>query len=244
MKNKHVVITGASQGIGEYLAIYFAQKGATVILLARNEEGLQNTLRQVEEAGGTGHYCVADLSDTQSLTKAVNHIGEKFKRIDVLINNAADVTSKPFLETDLDEIEALVKTNVTGVLQLTRLLYPMLKNSKEPSIVNISSLAGYKANPMQTVYSITKTATNGISDALRWELEPEGFHVMNVGLSSVGTKDEHKPGQVSVARYAHLLESALFNRQDELFLTPANKWLMRLYKLFPALAKLKSPVHD
>lgn len=239
VQNKNIVITGASQGIGEFLAIYFAQRGATVILLARNEEGLKRTMAQVEDAGGKGFYCVADLSDVTTLTKAAENIGNQFKRLDILINNAADVTSKPFMESDLAEMDRQVQTNVTGVLQLTRLLHPLLAKSKEPSIVNISSLAGYKANPMQTVYSVTKTATNGISDALRCELEPQGFHVMNVGLSSVGTKDEHKRGQVSVARFAQLLESALFNRQDELFLSPANKWLMRLYKFFPALAKLR-----
>ena len=239
MNPKNIVITGASQGLGQYLAIYFAQKGNNVILLARNEEGLKDTLRQVEEAGGNGHYCVADLSDSSSLVKAVEHIGSHYKKIHVLINNAADVTSKPLLETDLDEIARLVQTNVTGTLQLTRLLIPMMENVKDPSIINISSLAGYKANPTQTVYSVTKTAVNGISDALRAELAPMGFHVMNVGLSSVGTQTDHKPGQVSVARYAHLLESALFNHQDELFLSPTNKWLMRLYKFLPALAKLR-----
>ena len=219
MKPKNIVITGASQGLGQFLAIYFAQKGNKVILIARNEEGLQETLRQVEEAGGTGHYCVADLSDSKSLVKAVEHIGSQYKKIDILINNAADVTSKPLLETDLDEIAHLVQTNITGPLQLTRLLIPQMEISKEPSIINISSLAGYKANPTQTVYSITKTAVNGMSDALRAELGPKGFHVMNVGLSSVGTHTDHKPGQVSAARYAHLLESALFNQQDELFLS-------------------------
>jgi short-subunit dehydrogenase len=239
MNPKNFVITGASQGLGQFLAIYFAQKGNNVILLARNEEGLKDTLRQVEEVGGKGHYCVADLNDTPSLVKAVENIAAQYKKIHVLINNAADVTSKPLLETDLDEIAHLVNTNITGTLQLTRLLIPMMENAKQPSIINISSLAGYKPNPAQTVYSITKTAVNGISDALRAELAPKGFHIMNVGLSSVGTHTQHKPGQVSAARYAHLLESALYNQQDELFLSPANKWLMRLYKFLPALAKLR-----
>ena len=239
MNSLNMVITGASQGLGQFLAIYFAQKGHNVILIARNEDGLKETLRQVEEVGGKGHYCVADLSDASSLVKAVEHIGSQYKRIDVLINNAADVTSKPLLETDLNEIALLVQTNVTGALQLTRLLIPQMEHAKEPSIVNISSLAGYKANPTQTVYSVTKTAVNGISDALRAELAPKGFHVMNVGLSSVGTHTNHQPGQVSAARYAHLLESALFNRRDELFLSPVNKWLMRLYKFLPGLAKVK-----
>lgn len=239
MKSRNIIITGASQGLGQFLAIYFAQKGDKVILMARNEEGLKETLRQVEDAGGTGHYIVADLRDSASLVKAVEHVGNEYKRIDVLINNAADVTSKPLLETDLGEIAELVQTNITGTLQLTRLLIPLLENAKEPSIINISSLAGYKPNPTQTVYSITKAAVNGMSEALRAELAPKGFHVMNVGLSSVGTHTDHQPGQVSAARYAHLLESALFNQRDELFLSPLNKWLMRLYKFLPGLAKMR-----
>ncbi len=80
MNPKNIVITGASKGLGQYLAIYFAQKGNNVILLARNEEGLKDTLRQVEEAGRNGHYCVADLSDSSSLVKAVEHIGSHYKK--------------------------------------------------------------------------------------------------------------------------------------------------------------------
>ena len=239
MKPKTILITGASQGLGQFLAVHFAKKGNRLLLLARNEEGLKDTLKEVEAAGGSGFYYITDLSDTQSLIKTAEVIESQVKKIDLLIHNAADVTSKPFLETELSEMAQLIQTNVTGPLQLTRLLLPLMELSREPSIVHLSSLAGYKPNPSQTVYSITKTAVNGMSDALRVELQPLGIHVLNVGLSSVSTASDLKRGQVHAERYAHLLESAIFNQQDELFLSPLNKWLMRLYKFFPGLMKLR-----
>lgn len=240
MKPKTIVITGASQGLGRFLAVYFAQKGHRLVLLARNEAGLTQTLEQVEAAGGSGFCYSVDLSDVSSLERASEHIQDRVKKIDIIIHNAADVLSKPFLETESAEIAHLIQTNVTGPLQLTRLLLPMMELSTAPSIVHLSSLAGYKPNPSQTVYGITKTAVNGMSQGLRAELAPQGIHVLNVGLSSVGTDaDTLKRGQVHARRYALLLESALFNQRDELFLSPLNKWLMRLYAFFPALMKLR-----
>lgn len=235
-----ILITGASQGLGQYLAVYLGQRCHHVIGVARSEEGLKRTAEKAKGAGVKFTWYVSDLSEIESLTDLANVLRMDFGGIDVVIHNAADVTSKPLGESTPEEIAHLVSTNVTGPLQLTRLMLPQLAISLYPTIVCMSSLAGFKPNPTQTAYSITKRAVNGMADALRAEFEPEGYSVLNVALSSVGTETQTLPGQVPVAACAQRIEDALLRGQRELFLSPASKWLMRLYAFLPGLASVTS----
>jgi short-subunit dehydrogenase len=207
-------------------------------MLARTHAGLVETERLVRDVGGACTAYVADLTDAASLREVAEAVSADGRALDLLIHNAADVTSKPFAETDLEEIARQVQANVTGPLQLTRLLLPNLQRSPAAAIVTISSLAGYKPNPAQTVYSITKTAVNGMAAALRAEFG-DAMQVMNVGLSSVGTMERTEPGQTPVAVFASSLVSALERGDTELFLSERSKWLMRLYALYPPLSRLK-----
>lgn len=235
-----MLITGASQGIGRHLAVHFAECGANVYITARNEDGLRKTAELVHDAVRRRcAYFVSDLRRPETLEGLVDWIQGEAGRVDVLINNAADVTSKPFLNSTLEEIDGLIRANVTGCLQLCRLLAPEMITCGGGMIINMSSLAGYKTNPGQTVYSISKAAVNAISESLRVELGPRGIHVMNVALSSVGVSDTPKPGQMPVARFAQLLENAMQHRTQELYLSPLTKWLMRLYHFYPPLSRLR-----
>ena len=233
-----VLITGASQGIGRALSVYFAPRCRKVVGLARNTAGLNETKSLVNRAGGDfeGHQC--DLSVPEDIARFAQTVIEKELLIDIVINNAADVTSRPLTDTTLAEIDSIIRTNVTGPLQLARFLIPEMIERGGGSVANISSLAGYKPNPAQTVYSISKSAVNGMSDALRAEYGGDGIHVLNVALASVAVEEPQKPGQIPVEVFARALERALVRKQDELFLSTATKWLMRLYKVFPPLMKL------
>lgn len=235
-----MLITGASQGIGRYLAVYFAEKGANVVLTARHDANLRETAALAETAAGRPcRYYVSDLRRRESLVALAGELERHADGVDILINNAADVTSKPLLDTSLDEIEHIIAANVTGCLELCRLIAPMMAARGRGMIINISSLAGYKPNPAQTVYSVSKAAVNSISEALRAELGPQGIHVMNVALASVGVAEPLRPGQVPVARFAARLERAILRDETEVFLSPMTKWLMRLYRFWPALARLR-----
>jgi len=239
LHDKTMLITGASQGIGRYLSVYFGRRCKNVIGIARSEAGLAQTAQEAREDDARFEGIVADLSDPSSLVRLYEQLTHQNESIDILIHNAADVTSKSFAATSLSEIERQVQTNITGPLQLTQLLLPSLLESEAPSIVTMSSLAGYKANPTQTVYSATKTAVNGIAQALRTEFAPQGVHVLNVALSSVALRDEARPGAVPVAEFAQSLERALHQRQDELYLSGASKWLMRMYQFYPPLGRVR-----
>jgi short-subunit dehydrogenase len=234
-----MLITGASQGIGRCLAVHFAPCAAELILVARSAAGLDETAAQVRSAGGHACALPADLRDPASIQRVADSIRQSGTRVDVLINNAADVTSKPLLGTSLDEIDSLIRTNVIGCLQLCRLIAPLMIEQGRGLIVNVSSLAGYKPNPTQTAYSVSKAAVNGLSDALRAELGPKGIQVMNVALASISIDQAPRPGQVPVAVFAQRLERAIERDETEVFLSVLTKWLMRLYRFFPALARLR-----
>jgi len=233
-----VLITGASQGIGRALALHFAPRCAMTYLVARNEERLAETVALVEKAGGACSPIVADLRDPQSLQRVAEAVDKA--GVSVLINNAADVTSKPFQQTSLEEIDSLLRTNVIGPLQLTRLLVPKMIEQGHGAIVNVSSLAGYKANPTQTVYSISKSSVNAMSEALRKELAPSGIRVVTLALPSVALEGEPTTGHVPVAEVCASIERAIERGEREVFFSLASRWLMRLYRAFPALSDVKA----
>jgi short-subunit dehydrogenase len=228
------VITGATGVVGRGLARHFAAQGVQLVLTARNTEKLRDLAQSLSADSNQVHVKSADLVNADSLVALGAFIRDTVPHVDVLINNAADVTSKPLMESSLEEIDRQIRTNVTGTLQLCRLLAPMMAGG-ERVIVNISSLAGYKPNPAQTVYSVSKAGINAISEALRAELGPQGFHAMNVALMGIGTG----PKQVPVEAFAARLERAILRREPELFIYRRTKWLMRLYRLFPGLARLR-----
>jgi short-subunit dehydrogenase len=234
-----VLVTGASGAIGGYLGKHFATCGARVVLTGRDEERLAAVTNAITSGGGEAWHASADLCSLGDIESLIDRVAKREGRLDILINNAADVTSKPFLETTPEEIEWIMRTNVVGNLQLTRIATPLLQGSKRGSVVNISSLAGYKANPAQTVYSISKAAVNASSEALGRELSGSGIHVMNVALAGVAVNEPPQRGQVPVSRVAAAIEQGLERREAEVFLSPITKWLMRLYRFWPALARVR-----
>jgi short-subunit dehydrogenase len=234
-----VLITGASQGIGRALSVYFAPRCRQVIGLARNAEGLQETGKLVAASVGVFEVHRCDLSVVDDLERLVERLHETKIPVDIVINNAADVTSQPLADTSLTEIDSIIRTNVTGPLQLARLLIPGMLERGGGAIVNISSLAGYKPNPTQTVYSVSKSAVNGMSDALRAEFSGRGIHVLNVPLASVAIEGPASAGEIPMKALAEALVRALERRQNELFFSRVTKWLMRLYKAYPPLMNLR-----
>jgi short-subunit dehydrogenase len=230
-----MLITGASRGVGRALAVHFAGVVRRLTLVARNRDGLEETAALVLERGAECAHLTADLSDFDSVERLTQKLYRLQNPIDVLINNAADVTSKPLNATSNAEIESLINTNIGGPLILTRELAAGMAQHGGGCVVNISSLAGYKPNPSQTVYSITKAAVNGMSDALEAEYGPRGVHFLNVALMSVG----EGAGQMSGEVFAQRLQDAIERDRHELYLSSLTKWLMRLYRFYPPLARMR-----
>lgn len=236
---KTMLITGASQGIGRYCAGYFAKRGVEVILAARRESVVREAAEEIAAAGGRSSAYPLDLGAATSIARLADALRSDGRSVDILFNNAADLTSKPLLESSLDEIESLIRTNVTGLLQLSRVIAPFMAAKRAGFIINMSSLAGYKCNPTQTAYSVSKRAVNGISDALRAELAPLGIGVMNVAVPSVWVDAQRHAGQIPVAVFAHRLAAAIARDETELYFSAVTKWLMRLYAFYPPLGRIR-----
>lgn len=228
-----ILITGASRGLGRALARHFADRCRHIVVTGRSEQTLAHTVEDVRGQAGSCTPIVSDLRSQPDLERIRDSLQDAGAQLDVLIHNAADVTSKPFADTSPEEIESLIQTNVIGPLQLTRLLLPLMNESEARRIVWISSLAGYKPNPTQTVYSISKFAVNGAALALRTDLGPQAYSILNVPLSSIEFGAESRSGTVLATRACEKIERAIARKQRELFLSPVSRALMRFYGLFP-----------
>ena len=185
LTGSRVLITGASQGIGRALAVAAAARGAKVIATARSAELLDELVRDVRAAGGTIEPVVADITNADDRAKMVSTATDKFGGLDVLINNAGIGATGHFMDSEPDILRTIFETNYFGLVEVTRAFLPMLKAGKTPAIVNISSVVGKRALPARCLYSASKFAVQGFSEAIRAELAKDGVDVIviNPGLT-------------------------------------------------------------
>lgn len=166
-------ITGASRGFGALVAERALAKGDAVIATARNPDS-------VNERFGVHDKLLAlplDVTvETQAVAAAQAGV-ERFGRIDILLNNAGFGVMGAVEEASAEEIEAVYRTNVFGLLNVTRAVLPHMRKARAGRILNISSIGGYRAGAGFGVYSSTKFAVEGLSESLHAELEPLGVHV-------------------------------------------------------------------
>lgn len=186
------IVTGASRGIGTYLAEALARRGLDLALAARSVEDLEKTANMVRRIGGRAITVPTDVTKTEDLENLVRRATDELGPIDLLINNAG-IERYVFFETsDVDSIEAIMRTNVIAPQILTRLVIPEMVERRRGHIVNISSVAGKTAVPFNVIYSSSKHALVGFSWSLREEMRRYG-----VGVSVVC------PGFVSDAGMYH-----------------------------------------
>jgi short-subunit dehydrogenase len=175
MKDKVVIITGASSGIGKALAYEFASRGAVLVLAARRIERLQ----QIKEELADSQILTvqADVSNELDCQKIIDHTIEHFGKIDVLINNAGISMRALFSDLEVNVIKKLMDVNFWGTVYCTKSALPYLLKTKG-SVVGVISIAGYVGLPARTGYSASKYAIRGFLDALRIENLKNGLHVL------------------------------------------------------------------
>jgi len=182
-----VLITGASSGIGRALAEHAAREGARVVLVARREEALASVASRVRELGGEAHVIVCDVSIRHKALECVERAEALVGGIDVAIINAGVGRHRMLVEHDLDDAEALIKTNVLGALYFAHALAPKMLARKSGFLVFMASVAGLLPVPGEAVYSASKFAVVGLGEALSIELEPH-VHVLTVCPGAVRTE--------------------------------------------------------
>ncbi|MBW6461018.1 MAG: SDR family oxidoreductase [Bacteroidales bacterium] len=248
MKNKVVIITGASSGIGKALAREMASRGAKVVLAARSANVLMELEEELKRHNPDVVAVPADVSNEQDCRRLVDETAERFGRIDILINNAGISMRALFENTDLNVIRSLMDVNFWGTVYCTKYALPYLLESKG-SVVGVSSIAGFKGLPGRTGYSASKFAMQGFLETLRIENMKKGLHVLiacpgftasnirNTALAADGSQQGESPREedkmMQPEQVAVKIADAIEKRRKLLVMTTQGKLTVLLNKFFP-----------
>ena len=182
---KNIVISGASSGLGKELAKKFISLNWNVIGLARNADTLEKLSQQL---GENFTFYAVDLQDEAGVLSAFDFIGNQFDHIDVIVNNAAVFTMKPFLECTFKDINSIVNTNLKGVMYSTlKAIEIMKKNNGSGRIINISSVAGVHGIENQAIYCASKFGLNGFAEALNQEIIKYNISISTIIPGGINT---------------------------------------------------------
>jgi short-subunit dehydrogenase len=176
-KDKVVVVTGASSGIGRATAIAFARNGSKLVLVARSEEKLRDVAEEIRKTGSEALVCITDVTREEECRKMVEATIEKYGTIHILVNNAGISMRAVFSEVDLSVIKRLMDVNFWGTVYCTKYALPYILENKG-SVVGVSSTAGFHGLPGRTGYSASKFAMHGFLETLRIENLKKRLHVM------------------------------------------------------------------
>lgn len=181
------LVTGAASGIGAALAVALAAKGASLVLIDRDAEGLAATVARTRAAGAQTESRLLDLTDAGAIAALPAFVQERFGRLDLLVNNAGVALGGRFEETHLDDFEWVLDVNLRAVVRMCHAFLPMLKERPAAQIVNISSLFGLIAPPGQSAYCTSKFGVRGFTESLRHEYAGTGLGVTVVHPGGVAT---------------------------------------------------------
>jgi short-subunit dehydrogenase len=256
MKDKVIIITGASSGIGKALAFECASRGAKLSLGARNSEKLKTISEEIKTKSEKLHQSsceilltTTDVTKEQECKNFIDRTVERFGRIDVLINNAGISMRASFEEVDLMVLHQVMETNFWGTVYCTKYALPHLLAAKG-SLVGVSSVAGFKGLPGRTGYSASKFAMHGFLEVVRMENMKKHLHVLlacpgftasnirNLSLTKDGTSQGETPLDedklMTAAEVAIHICNAVNKRKRTIILTTQGKMTVLLNKFFPS----------
>lgn len=251
MKDKVVVITGGSSGIGKALAEVFGRNGSKILVTGRNKTDLDRAVSELKSKGILISGFVADASAVEDSTKMAAEALMLFGRIDILINNAGITMRALFEDLDLSVVKKVMDINFYGALFATKAcLSEIIKN--KGSVVGVSSIAGFRGLPGRVGYSASKFALNGFLEVLRTEMLYRGVHVLtacpgftasntrkralNKDGSAQGESPRNENKMMSAEECAEHIYKATLKRKNFLILTTQGKLAVWMNKLFPSLA--------
>ncbi|MFD2247189.1 SDR family oxidoreductase [Pontibacter ruber] len=250
MKNKVVLITGGTSGIGKACAFVFGKAGAKVAISGRNQQNLTETSQELAAAGIDNLAINADVSIEEQCERMVAETVAKYGRLDVLINNAGISMRALFEDLDLDVIRKVMDINFWGTVYTTKYALPHIMATKG-SVIGISSIAGYRGLPARTGYSASKFAMHGFLETLRTEMLHKGVHVLiacpgftasnirNTALAANGQQQGESPrnegNMMTAEEVAERILKATLQRKRDLVMTFQGKLTVFLNKWFPSL---------
>ena len=249
-KDKVMVITGASSGIGLASARLFASYGARLTLAARSIDKLKTLASEISSDPSKVLCIKTDVSIEEDCKNLIESTVKHFGRIDFLINNAGISMRASFSKVDLNVIRRLMDVNFWGTVCCTKYALPYLLESKG-SVTGVISVAGYAGLPGRTGYATSKFAIRGFLETLRMEHQEDGLHVLvfapgytssnvrNAALladgSPQGTTPKDESNLMSAEEVAQKLAWGLYRKKREMILTALGYWDVWFYKRFPRL---------
>ena len=189
LKNKTVLITGGSRGLGLVMAREFARQGSRLVLCARDEQELQRAQADVEDFGAEVMTVPCDITDKHAVNEMIAAVNDRFGTIDVLVNNAGIIQVGPLEVMTAEDFERAMQVHFWGPLNTILAVLPSMRQKKSGRIINISSIGGKVSVPHLVPYSASKFALVGLSKGLRAELLKDGISVTTVcpGLMRTGS---------------------------------------------------------
>lgn len=252
--NKHIIITGASSGIGMELALELAKEGASVCLGSRNLDKLEKVKTQINSFGGKCVIQKCDVTERNDCENLMAFALEQFGKLDVLINNAGLSMRGAFSDTQTEVLERLIDVNYWGTVHCTKAALPHLLETKG-SLVAVSSVIGFKGIPGRSGYTSSKFAIHGLYESIRIENLHNGLHVLIAcpgytkskirynALDPEGTPmnnsalDESKMDEPKDV--AHQIMQAIRDRKDFMLNNKTGKTVFWMNKLFPRILERK-----
>ena len=250
MKDKVVIITGGSSGIGRALAAEFGKNGSSVMITGRNLNELNQVVAELSSKGVIIKGFQADVSIEEDNCKMVEEAIKQFGHIDILINNAGVSMRALFEDLQLDVFKKVMDINFYGAVYATKCALPYILQTKG-SIVGVSSINGKRSAPARSAYSASKFAMEGFLETLRTEVMKRGVHVLvaspgftasNIRKRSLmkdGTAQGDSPRKeqemMSADEVAHHIYKAVLNRKRDLVLTTKGRLAIFLNKWMPGI---------
>lgn len=177
LQDKVAVITGANRGLGKAVALRFAEEGAKVMLVGRNEAALQEVKWLIEEQGGFAEVFHADVTEEAAINAMAAQIDGSYGRIDILVNNAGISIEQPLNDMSIETWKQIIDTNLNSVAVVTKAFLPMMIRQNSGNIVNVGSGAGLRGLPGSCAYSASKAGVICLSQALGDEVRRYGIRV-------------------------------------------------------------------
>jgi short-subunit dehydrogenase len=247
-RDKVVIVTGASSGIGRATALEFARNGSKVVIAARSADKLRSLEEEIKEIGGTSLAVVTDVSKEEDCRRMVEATIEKFGTVHILVNNAGISMRALFKEVQISVLKRLMDVNFWGLVYCTRYALPYIVANKG-SVIGVSSTAGYHGLPGRTGYSASKFAIHGFLETLRIEYMPQKLHVMIImpGFTSseirkhalvadgseqgVSPREEKK--MMTPEYVAHWVLKGIRKRKRNKIMTVSGRLIALLQRIFP-----------
>ena len=187
LTGQHALVTGGTKGIGEAIVRQFLDLGASVFIVARDNELLQNQLTTYREQGHSVVGIAADLSQPGEAARVIEAIRATWDTLDILVNNAGTNIRKPTADYSGDEYDHVLNTNIRSAFDLTQAAYPLLKASGDGKVIMVSSVSGLTHTSSGSLYGMTKAAMLQLTRNLAVEWAPDGIRVNAVAPWYINT---------------------------------------------------------